>query len=97
MTLAQELGIPLREEVMTREMLYAADELFYAGTAVEVSPIASVDRIPVGKGERGPITKKIQDAFFAIVRGETADRHQWLTPIPQRASVAAETAAARQR
>jgi branched-chain amino acid aminotransferase len=95
MTLAQELEIPVREEVMPREMLYAADELFYAGTAVEVSPIASVDRIPVGKGERGPITKKIQDAFFAIVRGETADRHKWLTPIPQRAAVATGTAAVR--
>jgi branched-chain amino acid aminotransferase len=95
MTLAQELEIPVREEVMPREMLYAADELFYAGTAVEISPIASVDRIPVGKGERGPVTKKIQDAFFAIVRGETADRHKWLTPIPQRAGVTTGAAAVR--
>jgi branched-chain amino acid aminotransferase len=95
MTLAQELEIPVREEVMPREMLYAADELFYAGTAVEVSPIASVDRIPVGKGERGPVTKKIQDAFFAIVRGETADRHKWLTPIPQRSGVTTGAAAVR--
>jgi branched-chain amino acid aminotransferase len=80
---------------MPREMLYAADELFYAGTAVEVSPISSVDRIPVGKGERGPITKKIQDAFFSIVRGDVEDRHHWLTPIPQRAGVTTGAAAVR--
>ena len=93
--LASDLEIPLREEVMPREMLYAADELFYAGTAVEISPIASVDKVPVGKGERGPVTKRIQDAFFAIVRGETADRHKWLTPVPQRAGTPGEPAAVR--
>ena len=71
--------------------------MVYAGTAVEVAPISSVDRIPVGKGERGPVTKRIQDAFFAIVRGETADRHKWLTPIPQRAGTPTETAAVRNR
>src|SRR5437867_6916536 len=95
--LAEDLEIPVREEVMPREMLYAADELFYAGTAVEVSPISSVDRIPVGAGVRGPVTKRIQDAFFSIVRGETADRHKWLTPIPQRAGTPTETAAVRNR
>ncbi|TMQ59997.1 MAG: branched-chain amino acid transaminase, partial [Candidatus Eisenbacteria bacterium] len=62
--LAEDLEIPVREEVMPREILYAADELFYAGTAVEVSAISSVDRIAVGKGERGPVTKRIQDSFF---------------------------------
>jgi branched-chain amino acid aminotransferase len=82
MALAREMGLKVREDVMPREMLYAADELFYTGTAVEISPIASVDRIPVGSGERGPITKKLQDAFFAIVRGETSDRFRWLTPVP---------------
>ena len=81
MTLARELGLTVREEVMPREMLYAAEELFLAGTAVEVSPVSSVDRIPVGTGARGPITKSIQDAFFAIVRGEVPDRHGWLTPV----------------
>src|SRR5215831_5528776 len=95
--LAEDLEIPVREEVMPREMLYAADELFYAGTAVEVSPISSVDRIPVGTGTRGPVTQRIQEAFFSIVRGETADRHRWLTPVPQRASAPTEPAAARQR
>ena len=96
MTIAQDLEIPVREEVMPREMLYAADELFYAGTAVEVSPISSVDRIPVGRGERGPITKRIQDEFFALVRGEKADRHKWLTPVPQRARATSSAAAVRQ-
>ncbi len=92
MTLARELGIPVREEVMPRELLYAADELFYCGTAVEVSPITSVDRIAVGSGTRGPVTKAIQDAFFGIVRGEVADRHGWLTMVPQ---VAGATSVAR--
>jgi branched-chain amino acid aminotransferase len=81
MILARELGYTVREEVIPREQLYAADELFYCGTAVEVTPITSVDRIAVGNGTRGPVTKAIQDAFFAIVRGETADRHGWLTPV----------------
>jgi len=81
MILARELGYTVREEVIPREQLYAADELFYCGTAVEVTPIISVDRIAVGNGTRGPVTQAIQDAFFAIVRGETADRHGWLTPV----------------
>jgi branched-chain amino acid aminotransferase len=85
-TLARELGYRVREEVMPRELLYAADELFYAGTAVEVSPISSVDRLPVGSGTRGPVTKAIQDAFFAIVHGEVPDRHGWLTRVPQAAA-----------
>jgi branched-chain amino acid aminotransferase len=96
MTIASDLEIPVREEVMPREMLYAADELFYAGTAVEVSPISSVDRIPVGNGERGPITKRIQDEFFALVHGEKADRHKWMTPVPQRARAAGAAAGVRQ-
>jgi branched-chain amino acid aminotransferase len=90
MTLAREMGIPVREEVMPRESLYLADELFYSGTAVEITPIASVDRIVVGDGTRGPITKKLQDAFFAIVRHEVADRHRWLTPVPTPAEVAGD-------
>jgi branched-chain amino acid aminotransferase len=81
MTLAREMGYAVREEVMPRELLYAAEELFYSGTAVEISPIASVDRIPVGNGERGPITKKLQDAFFGIVHGQVPDRFGWLTPV----------------
>jgi branched-chain amino acid aminotransferase len=66
---------------MPRELLYAADELFYSGTAVEISPITSVDRIPVGNSERGPVTRALQEAFFALVRGQVADRHGWLTHV----------------
>jgi len=95
MTIARELGFKVREEVMPRELLYAAEEMFYSGTAVEISPISSVDRIPVGNGARGPITKKIQDAFFGVVRGEAADRHQWLTPVPAAVAAAAGATAPR--
>jgi branched-chain amino acid aminotransferase len=76
-----DLGIPVSEQVIPREMLYISDELFFAGTAVEITPLRSVDRIPVGGGTRGPITKRIQDEFFALVYGEKPDRHNWLTPI----------------
>jgi len=86
-TLARELGYTVREEAMPREMLYLAEELFYSGTAVEVSPIGSVDRIPVGSGERGPVTKALQDAFFALVKGQVADKRRWLTPVPLAAAV----------
>jgi branched-chain amino acid aminotransferase len=87
--LARELGYTVREDVMPRELLYGADELFYSGTAVEISPISSVDRITIGKGERGPVTKALQDAFFGIVRGTQPDRHGWLTHVPQPAGVTA--------
>jgi len=86
MTLARDLGYPVREEVLPRELLYLADELFLSGTAVEVSPITSVDRIPVGSGEPGPMTRAIQAAFFGVARGEQPDRHRWLTPVPQPAA-----------
>src|SRR5215470_11941331 len=85
-TLAGELGYRVREQVIPREQLYLAEELFFAGTAVEVSPITSVDRITIGDGARGPVTRAIQDAFFGIVRGTHPDRHGWLTPVPQPAS-----------
>ena len=68
---------------MPREMLYVADELFFAGTAVEITPITSVDRITVGDGKRGPMTKALQDAFFGVVRGEHPDRHGWLHAVPR--------------
>jgi branched-chain amino acid aminotransferase len=73
----------VREAVLPREMLYMADEVFLAGTAVEVTPVHSVDRIAIGDGKPGKITKAIQDAFFGLVRGEAADRHRWLTVVPQ--------------
>jgi branched-chain amino acid aminotransferase len=78
-TLAEEAGIEVREEQIPRERLYIADELFFTGTAAEITPIRSVDRIPVGKGRRGSITEKLQNAFYARVRGEVEDEHGWLT------------------
>ena len=86
MTLAREQGVPVREAVLPREMLYVADEVFLAGTAVEVTPVHSVDRISVGDGKPGKITRALQDAFFGVVRGEVSDRHRWLTAVPQTAA-----------
>jgi len=79
MTLARELGFDVREEAIPREMLYIADELFFAGTAVEITPIRSIDRIPIGTGSRGPVTAAIQRAFFGVINGERPDTHGWLT------------------
>ena len=78
--LAKDLGIPTEQQQIPREMLYIADELFFSGTAAEVTPIRSVDRITIGSGKRGPITEAIQKEFFAIVNGTKPDRHGWLTP-----------------
>jgi branched-chain amino acid aminotransferase len=80
-TLAEDLGYEVREELIPRELLYIADELFFTGTAAEVTPIRSVDRIVVGPGRRGPITAKIQSEFFKIVQGKGQDRYRWLTPV----------------
>jgi len=79
--IAQDLDIPFKEAVIPREMLYIADEVFFVGTAVEVTPIRSVDKIQVGKGVAGPITRRLQEEFFAITSGNKPDRHGWLTPI----------------
>jgi len=80
--IAHDLGIPVVEAGIPREMLYIADEVFFTGTAAEVTPIRSVDKISVGKGVTGPVTRSIQKEFFAIVRGEKPDRYGWLTPVP---------------
>jgi len=80
--IARDLGIPIVEQVLPRELLYIADEVFFTGTAAEVTPIRSVDKITVGKGNMGPITKSIQQEFYGIVRGEKPDRYNWLTPVP---------------
>jgi branched-chain amino acid aminotransferase len=80
--IARDLNIPIVEQMIPREMLYIADEAFFTGTAAEVTPIRSVDKIKVGKGVTGPITKALQKEFYAIVRGEKSDRHGWLTPVP---------------
>ena len=81
--IAQSLGIPLVETLVPREMLYIADEVFFSGTAAEVTPVRSVDRINIGKGRRGPITEKIQNEFFGLVEGKRPDTHGWLTPVTQ--------------
>jgi branched-chain amino acid aminotransferase len=80
-TIAQDLGYTVKEMTLPREMLYLADEIFFTGTAAEITPVRSVDRLPVGSGTRGPITKSIQDIFFGIVRGDLPDKWNWLTPV----------------
>jgi len=79
MVLAEESGMPVREELIPRELLYTADEIFFTGTAAEVTPIRSVDHITIGSGRRGPVTEQLQQEFFGITSGEIADRHGWLT------------------
>jgi branched-chain amino acid aminotransferase len=81
MQIAADLGYTVREQTMSREWLYIADELFFTGTAAEVTPIRSVDRIAVGSGSRGPITQQIQERFFEITKGGAADTRGWLTPV----------------
>lgn len=78
-TLARDLGYEVREMMIPREMLYVADELFFTGTAAEISPIRSVDKQPIGSGSRGPITRRLQEEFFGITEGRIPDRHGWLT------------------
>ena len=93
-TIARELGYRVHEEMLPREILYVADELFFAGTAVEITPIRSVDRIVVGAGRRGPVTTAIQRAFFDIINGVAPDTHKWLTYVYQDTAGAAEPAVA---
>lgn len=79
--LAGDCGIPVVETLIPREMLYIADEVFFTGTAAEISPIRSVDRIVVGSGRRGPVAEKLQKEFFGIIEGLKPDRYGWLTPV----------------
>lgn len=83
-TIARDLGIPVVEGIIPRELLYIADEVFFSGTAAEVTPIRTIDRIAIGKGSRGPITERIQKEFFAIVEGRKEDRYGWLSPVEAR-------------
>jgi branched-chain amino acid aminotransferase len=78
-TLAREMGLTVIEQPLARELLYIAEEAFMCGTAAEITPIRSVDRIPVGKGKPGPITLKLQERYLAIAEGRTEDTHGWLT------------------
>jgi branched-chain amino acid aminotransferase len=87
MTLARGLGRTVTEAVLPRESLYIADEAFFVGTAAEVTPIRSVDKIIVGSGRRGPITEALQRAFFDVINGEVSDTHGWLTYVYPEESV----------
>jgi branched-chain amino acid aminotransferase len=78
-TIAKEMGIPVRQRRIPREALYLADEIFLTGTAAEITPVRSVDKIQIGTGKRGPITQKLQETFFKILRQEIEDKHRWLT------------------
>jgi len=80
-TLATDQGMTVREQDMPREFLYVADEVFFCGTAAEITPIRSVDKIQIGAGRRGPITTTLQTAFFDYINGVVPDRHAWLTPV----------------
>jgi branched-chain amino acid aminotransferase len=91
LTLARELGIVVREAAVPREMLYCADEVFFTGTAAEVTPVRSVDRIPVGTGRAGPVTLALQERLLGVASGRIPDSHGWLTPV--RAAGAAEVVA----
>jgi len=79
--LAARIGLTVEEKAIPREALYLADEIFFTGTAAEVTPVRSVDRIQIGHGHRGPITKQLQDAFFGLFTGETDDSDGWLEPV----------------
>src|SRR6476469_6263882 len=86
--IAQDLGLEVREQVLPREMLYIADELFFTGTAAEITPIRSVDRIVVGEGKPGPVTLAVQDRYLGIATGRYPDQFGWLTAVPATAGAA---------
>jgi branched-chain amino acid aminotransferase len=92
MAIARDLGIPVREARIPREALYVADEIFLCGTATEVTPVRSVDRVQIGAGRRGPITQQIQERYIAIARGEHPDRHGWLSPASLKSEAARSVA-----
>jgi branched-chain amino acid aminotransferase len=81
MIIAKDLGYEVKEASMSRGMLYLADEIFFTGTAAEITPVRSVDRMPVGDGKRGPITKAVQEVFFGIVEDGAPDKWNWLTHV----------------
>ena len=95
MTIAREMGFEVREQTLPRETLYIADEVFFVGTAVEVTPIRSVDRVKVGRGRRGPVTEALQQRFFQIVKGEAPDTHGWLQSVNTPAGATSGTAKGR--
>jgi branched-chain amino acid aminotransferase len=88
MQLAGRMGLTVREQSIPREMLYLVDEMFFTGTAAEITPVRSVDRIEVGDGRRGPVTRQMQDAFFGLFSGATEDTEGWLEGIDGQAIAA---------
>ena len=94
-TLARDLGYSVAESIIPREALYTADEVFVVGTAAEVTPIRSIDKIQIGSGRRGPVTEALQRAFFAVINGEVPDTHGWLTYVyPSESSLRSQQVAA---
>ena len=79
MVLAREMGLEVREGRITRDQLWLADECFFTGTAAEITPVREVDNRPIGEGTVGPITKKLQDRFFDVVKGSDTTHAEWLT------------------
>jgi len=86
-TIARDMGIVVREQAIPREALYMADELFFTGTAAEVTPIRSVDRIVIGAGKAGEMTLALQARLLDLAHGRVEDRYGWLTPVQQRKEV----------
>jgi branched-chain amino acid aminotransferase len=91
MQIARDMGVEIVEGSIPREMLYIADELFFTGTAAEITPIRSVDRIPVGPGKPGALTLAIQREYMGIAQGTLEDRYGWLTPVPTRQAASTTT------
>ncbi|HUO51309.1 MAG TPA: branched-chain amino acid transaminase [Gemmatimonadaceae bacterium] len=83
MRIARDMGVEVRVETLPRELLYIADEVFFSGTAAEITPVRSVDHVPVGAGKPGPITRRVQDTFMGIATGKLEDRYGWLTLVPE--------------
>jgi len=86
--LARDMGIRVIEQNVPREAVYLSDEVFFTGSAAEITPISRVDNIQIGEGKRGPITKALQEAFFGIINGKVEDKYNWLTPVPEYKGVA---------
>jgi branched-chain amino acid aminotransferase len=87
LTLARDLEIPIVETIIPRELLYIADEVFFSGTAAEITPIRSIDRIKIGEGRRGPVAERLQKAFFGVIEGTRPDTHGWLSHVLSPAAV----------
>jgi len=79
--LAEEFGFEVQKQMLPRSLLYVADEVFFSGTAVEITPVRSIDKIQIGEGKRGPITQKLQERFFGLLNGVYEDRYNWLTQV----------------